>query len=139
MRGFLVVGTLCRVSSSTITLFCVCITIINKFGKIYKSNSSIIRTDNLFDPDIIWWPGSLYFIYIWLYSFLLFQHSMVLHNQLISHACMCADFLDVCLVSFALIITIEFLVVVHMLMRNGAKFMTWVFSFPVVCLWVSTG
>ncbi len=106
LRGFLNVGMFWQVTSLTITLFYINTTIVDEFGKTYKSNDSVIENGNLFRLDIVWRPGSLYFIYIWLYFSLLFQHSIVLCNQLISHIYICIDFLDICLVSLALIIII---------------------------------
>ncbi len=39
--------------SSEIALFRICTTIVDKFGKIYESNGSVIRAGNLFDSDIV--------------------------------------------------------------------------------------
>lgn len=106
-KGFFNIGTVCRVISLEIALFCICTTIVNKFGNIYGSNGSVIRVSNLFDLDIIWRPELWYFIYIWLHFSLLFQFSMVLRNQLILYVCMYVDFFNTYLISFALIMTIE--------------------------------
>ncbi len=53
MRGFLNVGIVCRLVSSEIVSFHVCTTKVDKFEKIYRSNSSAIGAGSLFDSDIV--------------------------------------------------------------------------------------
>ncbi len=53
MRGFLNVGMVCQVISLERTLFYVCMTIVNEFGRIYGSNGSVTGAGNLFDLDIV--------------------------------------------------------------------------------------
>lgn len=44
----------CQVVSCEISLFYNCITIVHKFGKLYKDSGKIKGIDNLIDLNIVW-------------------------------------------------------------------------------------
>lgn len=75
MRGFLNISMVYQVVFSEIALFYFYTTVVDEFGKVYKSNRNIIRIHHLIDLDIVQQLGSLYIFYSYLHltiSFLLF-------------------------------------------------------------------